>query len=116
MYVVAVVVSHIQRIGCQRENMYVCMVTHVARVWINLVRLPILLVGQRQGRRQRIEVETLGYEAKPGQAFPPPLSVCAYLVPSAVPSFHLFHKMSLSLSSLEVADDTWYWYTVHSPV
>ena len=24
--------------------MYVCMVTHIARVWINLVRLPILLV------------------------------------------------------------------------
>ena len=24
--------------------MYVCMVTHIARVWINRVRLPILLV------------------------------------------------------------------------
>ena len=29
------------------------------------------------GRRQGIEVETLRYEAKPGQAFPPPLPVCA---------------------------------------
>ena len=29
---------------------YVCMVTHVARVWINRVRLPILLVVSRTGK------------------------------------------------------------------
>ena len=29
---------------------YVCMVTHIARVWINRVRLPILLVVSRTGK------------------------------------------------------------------
>ena len=53
-----------------------------------------------------------GYEAKPGQAFPPPVS--AHLIPFAVPSAHVFHTMSLWLSSLGVADDAWYRYTVHS--
>ena len=28
----------------RRKGMYVCMVTHIARVWINRVRLPILHV------------------------------------------------------------------------
>ena len=45
-----------------------------------------------------------GYKAKSGQAFPPPLSVLRILVPSAVPSVHVFNTMSLSLPSLEVAD------------
>ena len=45
-----------------------------------------------------------------------PLSLFAHLVPSTVPSVHVFHTMSLSLSSsLEVTDDAWYLYTVHSP-
>ena len=30
--------------------MYVCMAPHIARVWINLVRLPILLVVNRAGK------------------------------------------------------------------
>ena len=30
--------------------MYVCIVTHTARVWINQVRLPILLVVSRTGK------------------------------------------------------------------
>ena len=30
--------------------MYVCMVTHIARVWINRVRLPILLVVSSTGK------------------------------------------------------------------
>ena len=32
------------------SSMYVCMVTHVAKVWINQVRLPILLVVSSTGK------------------------------------------------------------------
>ena len=33
-------------VDAMRLGMYVCMVTHIARVWINRVRLPILARGQ----------------------------------------------------------------------
>ena len=32
------------------DGMYVCIVTHIARVWINRVRLPILLVVSLTGK------------------------------------------------------------------
>ena len=40
-----VVLVHMETLGSIRTSyMYVCMVTHIARVWINRVRLPILHV------------------------------------------------------------------------
>ena len=42
-------------------SMYVCMVTHIARVWINRVRSPTLLVVSRTGK-MNISLSTLAPE------------------------------------------------------
>ena len=54
--------------------MYVCMVTHIARVWINRVRLPILLVVNRTGK-MNISLSALAPEnlvSRDGRGSPAP--------------------------------------------
>ena len=72
---------------------------------------------QAEGKAEYMSFKLRLEGTKPSQVkLSRPLSLFAHVAPSPVPSLHVFHTISLSLSSLEVADDVWYRYTVHSPV